>query len=138
MQADKVELLVPRHQAQAIIDRLILVGHTVVNNYSIEGLQVRRDGRDEEQRKRRNAYCARRALKRTLDKGNLGRTVTLFYEKKMADIQAAFPDVFTIKGQSEFDLEFGVHQPVLAQDTNSAQGNQAPAQARDNSVPSTK
>ena len=56
----------------------------------------------------------------------------------MADIQAAFPDVFTIKGQSEFDLEFGVHQPVLAQDTNSAQGNQAPAQARDNSVPSTK
>ena len=138
MQAERVELLVPRHQAQAVKDRLIQVGHAVVNDYSIDGMQVRREGNDEEKRRRRNAYCAHRALTRTLNRGNLGRSVTLFYQKKRDDIEAAFPKVFTDKGREEFDLDYGVPTKTKHSTTNNAVKKIVPAEARDNSVPTTK
>ena len=69
-------------------------------------MQVRR-GLDEEKRAKRSAYCAARALARTL-KGNLGRRVSAYYEKFLDEVKAKFPAVFTAKGQSEFNLEYGV------------------------------
>lgn len=39
----------PRHQAQAAVERLIKVGHSVVSDYSTLGLQLRHDGIIEEQ-----------------------------------------------------------------------------------------
>ena len=138
MQADRVELLVPRHQEQAVIQRLTKVGHSVVNNYSVEGIQVRRDGTSEDQRQRRNAYCDHRAMTRTLNRGNLGRSVTLFYAKKRDAIEAEFPQVFTTKGQAEFDLEYGVHPEKNPPTTTTAHGSHARVQPRDNSVPTVK
>lgn len=49
MQAERVEMLVPRHQAQAIFKSLIKVGQSVVNKYFIAGMQVRQDRSSEEQ-----------------------------------------------------------------------------------------
>ena len=83
------------------------MGHSIVNDYSIDGMQVRREGNNDEKRQRRNAYCAHRALTRTLNRGNLGRSVMLFYKKKRDDIEEAFPEVFTDKGQADFELEYG-------------------------------
>lgn len=61
-----------------IIKNLIKVGHFVVNDYSMAGMQVRRDGSSEKMRQRRNASCVHRALTRTLKKRILGRSVSLF------------------------------------------------------------
>lgn len=77
MQADRVEILVPRHQAQPIIETLIKAGNSVVSDYSILRIKIRRDGGSEEKRQRRSAYYAHRALEHTLRRGNLGRSVTL-------------------------------------------------------------
>ena len=99
MQTDRVEMVVPRHQAQGVTQSLINVGHSVVSDYSIAGMQVRRDGSSEDKSQRCNTYYAHRALTRTLDKGNLGRSVTLFYKNKRVEIEAAFPDVFKVKGK---------------------------------------
>lgn len=70
IQEKRVELVALRHQKQPIIKSLFKVGHSVVNNYFIA---VRREGSNEEQLQRRNAYCTHRALTRKQIKENLGR-----------------------------------------------------------------
>lgn len=94
----------PRHQTQVIIKNLIKVSHSVVNDYDINGMQVRINGSSEKQRKLRNAYCAHRVLTRALNRRKLCRIVNLFYKHKHAEIEAAFPGVFTVKGQAGLDL----------------------------------
>ena len=66
-------------------------------------MQVRREI-DEERRARRNAYCAAKALERTL-KGYLWRSVSAYYETKLVEIKGKFPAVFTDKWQAEFNLD---------------------------------
>lgn len=73
-------------------------------------MQLRRDGSDDDNRQRRNAYCAHRALKRTINRVNLGRDVSLFYTKKVQEVVEAFPAVFTPKGQEELDLYYGEYR----------------------------
>lgn len=87
IRADRVEILVPWLQAQAVVDSLIKVGHSVISNYSIEDMQVLFDGSSEEQRQRRNTYCSRRALQHALSRRNMGIAVKLPFEKKEAAIE---------------------------------------------------
>lgn len=101
--------MVLHHQTQAFIKILTSVGHSVVDEYDTAVIQVRRDESSEKQRQRRNANCAHRTLRRTLRKVNMGRSVTLFYKKKRAEVKTAFTHVFTANGHAEFDLEYGVH-----------------------------
>lgn len=98
VQAERVELLVPRQKAQAIIQNLIKVGHSVGSDYSIAGMQVRRGESYEKQFQRRNAYCGHHALTQTLSRGNLGRRVTLLYKKKRTEVEDAFPLCLLQKG----------------------------------------
>ena len=77
LQQNHVELVTPLHQEQALKDQLRAIGYTVIAGYSILSMYVRREI-DEERRARLNAYCAAKALERTL-KGNLGRSVSAYY-----------------------------------------------------------
>lgn len=86
MQAEIIEILVPRHQLQAIIESLIKVGHSVVKDFFILGLQFYLDKSSADTRQRCNALFARRALKRTLKQENLGKSATKFYEKKDKEV----------------------------------------------------
>lgn len=70
MQADGVDLLVSRHQKQALIKGLTRIGHSIVNYFPIAGIGVRLYESSEEQRLWRNAYCAHRTLSRTLRPGD--------------------------------------------------------------------
>lgn len=106
MQAERVEMLVARDQAQVIIKSLISAGHSVVNDYSIVGMQVRQERSSKEQLQRRNEKCAHRALTRTLSRGNLGGGMNLFYEKRQEKVKDTFAHVFTAKRRAEFDLEY--------------------------------
>ena len=81
-----MELVTPRHQEQALKKQLMAVGFKVMSGYSALSLQVIR-ALDEKKRARRNAYRAAKALDRTI-KGNLGRSVTAYYET----LQAVFRD----------------------------------------------
>ena len=131
MQEDMVELVVPRHQAQDITKRLIDLGHTMVSNYSALDNHVRRGRDSEEQRQRRNAYCASRALRRAIRGNKLGRSVTIYYENLINEVEGKFPDVFTDDGQKEFQRYLGA-QNIGTKD------NDVPASTRDNSVPTDK
>lgn len=91
MQEDKMELIVPRNQAQPITQRLIKVGHSMVRNCSLLGMQVRRKESSEDKWELHNAYCARRALKRALSRGIFGRSWTLFYGKRLRRWRLSFP-----------------------------------------------
>ena len=106
LQQNHMELVTPLHQEKGLKDQLRAIGYSVIAGYSILSMQVRREI-DEGRRNRRNAYCAARALERTL-KVNVGSSVSAFYETKLAEIKAKFPAVFTDKGQAEFNLEYGV------------------------------
>ena len=106
LQQNHMELVTPIHQEQELKDQLIAIGYTVIEGYSPLSMQVRREI-DEERRARRNAFCAAKALKRTL-KGNLGRSVSPYYETMLAEIKGKFPAVFTDKGKAELNLEYGV------------------------------
>ena len=119
LQQNHMEMVTPLHQEQDLKDQLRAIGYTVIAGYSILSMQVRREIY-EERRARRNAYCSARALERTL-KGNLGRSVSAFYETKLAEIKGKFPAVFTDKGQAEFNLEYGVQAgkttPIISSNT---------------------
>lgn len=41
-------------------------------------------------------------------KDKLGRSITLFYKKLLAEIKEGFFAVFTYEGKAEFDAEYGV------------------------------
>ena len=129
-----MKLVTPLHQEQELKDQLRAIGYTVISGYSILSMQVRRE-MDEERRARRNAYCAAKALERTI-KGNLGRSVSAYYETKLAEIKGKFPAVFTDKGQAQFNLEYGVragkHTPFIA---SNAPAKSWVTKARDNCVP---
>ena len=137
LQQNHVELVTPLHQEQELKNQLRAIGYTVIAGYSILAMQVRREI-DEERRARRNAYCAAKALERAL-RGNLGRSVSAFYETKLAEIKAKFPAVFTDKGQAEFNLEYGVRAgkttPLISSNTP-VKG--LVTKARDNCVPEKK
>lgn len=104
VQEYRVKMLVTRHQEQAGIKSITSVGQSVVNEYSIAGMQARLNGSSEKQHQMRNAYCAHHELPRTLRPGNPGRSVTIFYTQKRSEFKAAFPFVFTPKRQAKFDL----------------------------------
>ena len=74
LQQNHMELVTPLHQGQELKNQLRAIGYTVIAEYSPLSMQVRREI-DEERRDRRNAYCAAKALERTL-KSNLGRGVS--------------------------------------------------------------
>ena len=137
LQENHMELVTPRHQEQALKNQLIAVGYKVMSGYSPLSMQVRREI-DEEKRARRNAYCAARALERAI-RGNLGRSVSAYYENLLAEVKGKFPKVFTAKGQDEFNLEYGVRvQKEAAPQTSKTTADGLNNKARDNSVPSTK
>ena len=132
-----MELVTPRHQEQALKNQLMAVGYKVMSGYSALSLQVRRE-MDEEKRARRNAYCAAKALERTL-KGNLGRSVTAYYENLLAEVKGKFPAVFTDKGQDEFNLEYGMKPGTeTKRKTATATATSPTTKARDTSVPEAK
>ena len=93
---DHMEFLTPGHQVQNLKDHLAAVGFIVISDYSLLSLQVRREA-DENKRERRNAYCAGRVIGRML-KGNLGRSVTAYYQKQLTKVKRLYPEVFTEKG----------------------------------------
>ena len=105
LQKERIELVVPEGQAQAIINTLRHVGHTFEAAYTILSNQVRREA-DEAKRQRRNAYCALRAVNRTLSTG-LGQRVRLYYEGQKQMILNVAPEVCSAAGQAEFDGEYG-------------------------------
>ena len=65
LQQNHMELVTPLHQEQELKYQLIAIGYTVIAGYSPLSMQVRREI-NEEKRARRNAYCAAKALERTL------------------------------------------------------------------------
>ena len=134
LQQNHVELVTPLHQEQELKDQLRAIGYIVTAGYSILSMQVRREI-EEERRARRNAYCAAKVLERTL-KGKLGRSVSAFYENKLAEIKGKFPAVFTDKGQAEFNLEYGfragINTPLNSSNTPA---KSQVTKARENCVP---
>lgn len=101
LQENRTELLAPRHQEQALREQLADLAYTVKSSHSALTMHVRREI-VEEKRERRNTYCAARTIERTL-KGNIGKNVKAYYEKLLDEVKEKFPDVFTDKGQGEFD-----------------------------------
>lgn len=85
LQENQVELVTPRHQEQALKDQLAAVGYIIKSSHSPLSMQVRSEI-DGNKRERSNAYCAARALERTL-KVNVGRSVSAFYKKLIYELQ---------------------------------------------------
>lgn len=138
--AENVKLLVLKHQEQEVIKSMINVGHSVVSDNSILGMQVRRDGSNDETRQRRNSYCAHRALTRTVKRGNLAKSVTLFCKKEIKEVEAAFQAVFTPKDQAEFDQFYREKKrdPAPSTTKKTTQSTAATATPRDISVLTSK
>lgn len=53
-------------------------------------------------------------------------------------MEAKFPVIFTDKGLTEFDLEYGLKREEIKTVANGAQGKNTPAQERENGVPNAK
>lgn len=99
-------IITPGHQEQALKYQPIALGYFIKSGYSPLFMQVGREI-DEKKRARRKAYCTARVIRRALN-GNIGRRVSLYYEKHLAEVKGSFPGIFTEARKAEFDAEYGV------------------------------
>lgn len=97
LQEDPTELLTTRHKDQALKDQIIELGYVVKSSHSVLSMKVRRD-ENVEDRERRNAYCALRALEIT-PKRALGRIFKAYYEKLLGEVKKILPGSLLTKGK---------------------------------------
>lgn len=84
----------PRHQKPVLKDLLAAIGNIINSGHLPLSMHIRHEI-NEERCATRNAHCAAQALERAL-KGNLGRSVSVFYKNLLDENLGKFSHVLLL------------------------------------------